>query len=127
MWVIDLENAPERLRGTLARWGVEVRAGLYVGSAGVRMREAIWATVLREADATTSAVMIWDATGPQGFDVWTHGPNRREIVDADGLWLARYIPRVAAPAGEGQTTADPAPPDEPPFDPDEVYPEFLEP
>ncbi len=90
MWVIDLENAPERLRGTLSRWSVELRAGLYVGSASARVREALWELVKSLATYETSAVMVFASTGPQGFEARTLGVNRREIVDVDGLWLAKY-------------------------------------
>lgn len=119
MWVIDLENAPERLRGTLARWSVEVRAGLYVGSTGPKGRDAIWTVVTQLARPETSAVLIYDTRGPQGFEVRTLGPNRREIVDMDGLWLARFHP---VPAAEGE-----APAGEVVFDVSEVDPGFLEP
>ena len=121
MWVIDLENAPERLRGTLARWAVEVRAGLYVGSGGPKARDAIWALVTELARAETSAVLIYDTRGPQGFEARTLGPNRREIVDVDGLWLARFHPLPAAdleaiPGAEEEV-----------FEVGEVDPGFLEP
>jgi CRISPR-associated protein Cas2 len=73
MWVIDLENSPDRLRGSLARWAVEVRAGLYVGSSGPKARDAIWALVAQLAREDTSAVLIFDTRGPQGFGVRTLG------------------------------------------------------
>lgn len=122
MWVIDLENAPERLRGTLARWAVEVRAGLYVGSTGPKARDAIWALVGQLARADTSAVLIYDTRGPQGFEVSTLGPNRREIVDADGLWLARFHP-LPKPAQEEAGSGEPGDV----FDVGEVDPGFFEP
>ena len=103
MWVIDLENPPPKLRGVLSRWGVEVRAGLYVGSASGKMRDAIWALVVSTSTSLTSAVMVYDARGPQGFEARTHGPNRRRIVDVDGLWLAQFsppVPDAAEPAPE---------------------------
>jgi CRISPR-associated protein Cas2 len=91
MWLIDLEAPPPRLRGRLARWGVEVRAGLYVGSTGARVRDEIWALVCGELGGG-SAVLVYDARNPQGFEVRTAGKNRREIVDVDGMWLARFRP-----------------------------------
>ncbi len=42
MLVIVLENAPPRLRGRLAVWLLEVRAGVYVGHYSQRVREHIW-------------------------------------------------------------------------------------
>lgn len=122
MWVIDLENPPERLRGTLSRWGVEVRAGLYVGSSTGKVRDQIWELVVTSCRPETSAVLVFDSRGPQGFEVRTHGPNRREIVDVEGLWLARFGPKQG----------DAAEPDEVPeealrFDPAEIEAGYLEP
>jgi CRISPR-associated protein Cas2 len=91
VWLIDLEAPPARLRGLLARWGVEARAGLYVGSTGARMRNAIWKRVCAGLEGG-SAVLVYDAPNAQGFDVQTAGPNRREIVNVDGLWLAQFRP-----------------------------------
>jgi len=42
MLVIVLENAPPRLRGRLAIWLLEIRAGVYVGSYSHKLREHIW-------------------------------------------------------------------------------------
>ena len=39
MLVIVVENAPPRLRGRLAVWLLEVRAGVYVGTYSRRTRE----------------------------------------------------------------------------------------
>ena len=41
MMVIVVENAPPRLRGRLAVWLLEVRAGVYVGDYSRRVREMI--------------------------------------------------------------------------------------
>ena len=41
MLAIVLENAPPRLRGRLAIWLLEVRAGVYVGKVSRRIREMI--------------------------------------------------------------------------------------
>lgn len=92
MWLIDLEAAPPKLRGLLSRWGVEVRAGLYVGNTSAKQRDAIWNTVLSELGMGANAVMVHDARCAQGFEARTAGPNRRLIVDVDGLWLAKFTP-----------------------------------
>lgn len=124
MWVIDLENAPDRLRGTLSRWGVELRAGLYVGSAGGKVRDALWELVKSLASYETSAVMVFDSKGPQGFEARTWGTNKRDIVDVDGLWLARYRPKVSdATEPDERDLAE----DATAFDPSEIDPDFLEP
>ena len=92
MWLIDLEAAPPRLRGFLSRWGVEVRAGLYLGSTGARVRDAIWELVVGSLGAEGNAVLAYDARNVQGFEVRTAGANRRDVVDVDGLWLAKFKP-----------------------------------
>lgn len=45
MLVIVVENVPPRLRGRLAVWLLEVRAGVYVGNVGRRVREMIWENI----------------------------------------------------------------------------------
>ena len=45
MLVIVVENVPPRLRGRLAVWLLEIRAGVYVGDYSRRVRENIWQQV----------------------------------------------------------------------------------
>lgn len=45
MMVIVVENAPPRLRGRLAVWLLEVRAGVYVGRYSAKVREMVWEQV----------------------------------------------------------------------------------
>lgn len=45
MLVIAVNNAPANLRGRLAVWLLEIRAGVYVGQYSVRVRDRIWAQV----------------------------------------------------------------------------------
>lgn len=90
MLVIVTENAPPRLRGRLAIWLVEVRAGVYVGDYSVRVREEIWEQVLAGIEAG-NAVMIWQAKTESGFDFATVGKNRRKPCDFDGIRLVRFL------------------------------------
>ena len=115
MWLIDLEAAPPRLRGMLSRWGIEVRAGLYVGSTGARARDAIWQKVESELGPDANAALVYDARNAQGFEVRTAGKNRREIADVDGLWLAKFHPLDAARVPWDD------PPEEPDWEVDEAY------
>ena len=57
MVVIVLENVPPRLRGRMAIWLVEVRAGVYVGEYSRRVREYLWSQVKREV-GEGNAVMV---------------------------------------------------------------------
>ena len=90
--VIVVENAPPRLRGRLAVWLLEIRAGVYIGRYSRRVRERIWKQVeglIGEGDA----VMAWDAPTDQGYDFATLGHNRRMPVDFDGLKLVVFAPQ----------------------------------
>ena len=96
MMVIVVENAPPRLRGRLAVWLLEIRAGVYVGRYSRRARERIWSEVeglIEDGDA----VMAWAARSDQGYDFATVGHNRRMPVDFDGLKLVAFSPKEAAP------------------------------
>jgi CRISPR-associated protein Cas2 len=91
MLVIVVENAPPRLRGRLALWLVEVRAGVYVGKVSRRVREMIWGNVERGIQ-DGNAVMIWGTNFESGFDFLTLGANRRVGVEMDGLKLVSFLP-----------------------------------
>ena len=76
MLVIVVENVPARLRGRLAIWLLEVRAGVYVGKISRRVREMIWATI-EKGVGEGNAVMAWSTNTESGFDFMTLGSNRR--------------------------------------------------
>lgn len=94
MWVIDVVAIPPKLRGALARWTVEVRPGLYVGNTSAKFRDLVWEMVREGCPIDGSAAMAMDARTSQGFEVRTTGQNRRDVVDWDGLLLARWSPKV---------------------------------
>jgi CRISPR-associated protein Cas2 len=98
MMVIVVENAPPRLRGRLAAWLLEVRAGVFVGDYSARTRARIWDEVERAIEGG-DAVMVWKAPTDQGFDFATCGLNRRMPVDFDGLKLVSFAPRPPPPGG----------------------------
>jgi len=91
MLVVVTENVPPRLRGRLAIWLLEVRAGVYVGDVSRRTREMIWQQ-LTDGHEDGSVVLAWASRSEAGFDFQTLGTNRREPVDHDGLRLVRFNP-----------------------------------
>ena len=91
MLVIVVENAPPRLRGRLAVWLLEVRAGVYIGDYGRRVREMIWDTV-NQGLAGGNAIMAWSTNTESGYDFLTVGTNRRIPVDLDGIKLVSFFP-----------------------------------
>lgn len=92
MVVVVVSNAPPRLRGRLAVWLLEVRAGVYVGNYSKRTREMIWEQVTGMID-DGDAIMAWSSPTDAGFEVETVGQNRRRPVDFDGLKLIAFDPR----------------------------------
>lgn len=97
MLVIVLENAAPRLRGRLAVWLLEVRAGVYVGTYSRKVREHIWSHV-EEGIEQGNAVMMWRSTAEAGYEFVTLGENRRMPVDFDGVQLVSFSPTVPADA-----------------------------
>lgn len=96
MLVIVLESAPPRLRGRLAVWLLEIRAGVYVGNYSRRMREHIWSQV-EEGIEEGNAVIAWRTTSEAGFEFKTLGANRRLPVDFDGVQLVSFFPEKGIP------------------------------
>ena len=91
MLVIVVENAPPALRGRLAVWLIEVRAGVYVGNLSKKVREMIWSQV-DEGLAGGNAVLVWSTNTENGFDFLTLGKNRRNPVEFDGIKLVSFLP-----------------------------------
>ena len=95
MMVVVVNSAPPRLRGRLAVWLLEVRAGVYVGAYSARTREMIQEQVQALID-NGDAVVAWDAATDAGFKFETFGKNRRIPVDFDGLRLTSFRPQDEA-------------------------------
>ena len=94
MLVIVLENAPPRLRGRLAIWLLEIRAGVYVGNYSSKVRDYIWEQV-DDGIEDGNAVMAWRTNSEAGFDFVTLGKNRRIPVELDGTKLVSFLPEEA--------------------------------
>jgi len=101
MLVIVTENAPPRLRGRLAVWLLEVRAGVYVGKYSTKVREMLWQQV-KEGIEDGNAVLAWAASNESGFDILTLGENRRIPYELDGMKLVSFLPLPTDLEGEGK-------------------------
>ena len=93
MQVIVLENASPRLRGRLAVWLLEIRAGVYVGNYSAKVRDYIWEQVEKGIE-DGNAVMAWRTNNEAGFDFMTIGRNRRIPVELDGAKLVSFLPEA---------------------------------
>ena len=92
MVVIVVENVPPRLRGRLALWLLEVRAGVYIGKYSKRVREMLWRQV-GEGIGEGNAVMAWTTNTESGFDFLTLGKNRRIPTELEGVKLVSFLPQ----------------------------------
>jgi len=91
MLVIVTENVPARLRGYLAKWLLEIRAGVYVGDYSKKVRSMLWENV--ETNATLgNAIMAWSTNNEAGYEFLTCGENRRIPIDVDGMNLVSFLP-----------------------------------
>lgn len=91
MLVVVTEAVPPRLRGRLAVWLLEIRAGVYVGDVTRRVREMAWEQIQALAE-DGNVVMAWATNTESGFDFITYGKNRRMPIDLDGLRLVKFTP-----------------------------------
>lgn len=89
MLVVVTENVPPNLRGRLAIWLLEVRAGVYVGDTSRKVREMIWHQISVLAQEG-NVVMAWATNNESGFEFQTWGSNRRMPVVLDGLRLVSF-------------------------------------
>ncbi|MCQ4321963.1 type I-E CRISPR-associated endoribonuclease Cas2e [Stutzerimonas stutzeri] len=89
--VVVTENVPPRVRGRMAIWLLEVRAGVYIGDVSKRTREMIWEH-LREGYEDGNVVMAWASNHESGYEFQTLGANRRVPVEFDGLHLVAFRP-----------------------------------
>lgn len=91
MTVIVVEAAPNRLRGWLNVWMLQVHTGVYVANLSQRVREFTWKYVHDHLDGG-NAVIAWQTRSEVGYDFDTLGPRRRQPVDFDGLKLVQFLP-----------------------------------
>jgi CRISPR-associated protein Cas2 len=89
--VVVTENTPPRLRGRIAIWLLEIRAGVYIGDVSRRTREMIWEQLFAGCEGG-SVVMAWASSNESGYEFQTLGPSRRLAVEFDGLYLVAFHP-----------------------------------
>ena len=87
MVVFVLENASEKLRGTLSRWMIETKPGIFVGSLNPMVREKVWNMI--PSHAPVGALMLYTCNNEQGYDVKMYGEPSRSVIDLDGLNLIK--------------------------------------
>jgi CRISPR-associated protein Cas2 len=91
MTIVVTEAVPQRLRGRLAVWLIQIRAGVYIGDLSQRVREMVWQQC-EYFQEEGNVVMAWATNTESGFDFQTLGENRRIPVEIDGLKLVSFLP-----------------------------------
>lgn len=89
MIVVNVTNAPPKLRGFLTKYLWEIDAGVYVGKANSRIREALWKRIIENCDQG-KATMVFPSDNEQGFDFYTTG-SAWSTVDVEGLKLIKQF------------------------------------
>jgi len=97
--VVVTENVPPRLRGRMAIWLLEVRAGVYIGDVSARTRDVLWEHLCAGYEGG-NVVMAWASAHESGYEFRTLGSNRRMPVEFDGLQLVAFRP--TEPADDGR-------------------------
>lgn len=89
MITIILSSAPEKLRGHLTRWLIEVSPGVYVGRSTARVREELWEIIISTL-TTGRAIMTYPSrNNEQGYEVRVHR-SQWEPIDFEGFTLMRH-------------------------------------
>ena len=87
MIVVVLSVTPERLRGELTRWLLEISNGVYTGHLPARVRIHLWERILEDV-GHGRAIMVWSTKNEQRLQFLVHN-HSWEVVDFDGLQLMR--------------------------------------
>lgn len=97
MIVVVLTACPDRLRGQLTRWLLEISPGVFVGHASKRVREMLWERTVEHV-GRGKVLMVNSVRGEQRLAFRVH-QHDWEPADYDGLMLMR---RPSRRGGETQ-------------------------
>lgn len=88
MVVMILENVPPSFRGELTRWMIQPKAGVFVGDLSGMVRDRLWERAARTCKKG-AGILVFSSNTEQGFAVRTFGDPSREMIDIEGIILAR--------------------------------------
>lgn len=96
MMIIKTTNVPDRIRGRLSRYLLEIDPGLYIGNFNNRTRSRIWSAIISDdalfASEDAVIVMAWATQDDNGFSFISFGERRRHPFNLEGLILSRFLP-----------------------------------
>lgn len=85
MVVITMTNCPNKIRGDLSKWMLEIDTGVFVGNLNPRIRDMVWDRIC-ENIGNGRATMAFHANNEQNLDFRIHNAVW-EPVDNDGIKL----------------------------------------
>lgn len=97
--MIVLERVPVSLRGELARWMIELKAGVFVGRLSALVRDKLWRKIT-EKKRSGGAILVQVKDNEQHFEIIMDGFPDRSVIDYDGFQLVRVNERPSQTASE---------------------------
>lgn len=97
MVVITMNSCPQKLRGDLTKWLLEIHTGVYVGQINAKVRETLWNRIC-ENIKDGQAVMVYSFANEQHLEFRTHNTSWK-IRDFDGIKLMMH-PKKQEDSGE---------------------------
>lgn len=90
MQVLCAHNVPNRTRGLITRYFMEVSPGVYVGGLSRPVVERLWSKLESlEYYGRGHVLLIEPAKTPQGFRVREAGSGSKSLVLIDSFWFLR--------------------------------------
>lgn len=89
MIVVVLSVTPEKLRGELTRWLLEISTGVYIGHLSARVRDRLWDRIVDDV-STGRALMVWSTRNEQRMQFRVHN-HSWTVEDFDGISLMRRV------------------------------------
>ncbi len=86
MTVLIVEKVSASLRGSLTRWMIQPKTGVFVGKVSARVREKLWERVLSKKKKG-GAVLIYSCDTEQGYKVRSDGKTSKIMRDFEGVVL----------------------------------------
>lgn len=93
MVVMILEKVTASLRGELSKWLMEPVRGVFLGRISAAVREILWEKCVSKVKSG-GCMMIYSWPTEQGFMIRCSGNLSRNIIDVEGLFLARKSYKV---------------------------------
>lgn len=83
------ERIPNRIRGELMKWMLQIKPGVFIGTLSKRIGEKLW-TKIQNSLRTGGAFWVISTNNEQKFNIHSCGETRWSVQDYDGLHLITH-------------------------------------